>query len=181
MYDYINSIVDERGQVDLAFLDLSKAFDSVSHQLLSHKLKHFGINGNLLCWLTDYLSNRKQQTVVDESTSDQSDVQSGVPQGSILGPLLFLLYINDLPTVINDPNSFIAMYADDAKIYKAVNSAADTVVFQERCMNVDLSFPPLGYARVTPSGHFTRYSSEYYSLEQEQVNLTIDPFDDRPV
>ena len=78
------------------------------------------------------MSNRYQQTVVGDDTSGKKEVKSGVPQGSILGPLLFLLYINDLPTVIDDPSTCIALYADDAKVYKAINSEEDSILLQEQ-------------------------------------------------
>ena len=136
VYDYINQVVDNRGQVDVAFLDLSKAFDSVSHQLLCHKLQQFGICGKLLSWFKSYLTLRTQQTVVGDQTSDIEQVLSGVPQGSILGPLLFLLYINDLPMTITDPATCIALYADDAKIYKAINDIDDSTTLQEQLNNI---------------------------------------------
>ena len=91
-------------------IDFSKAFDTVNHQILFKKLKHYGIQNKNLEWLQNYLLNRQQCTSVNGSTSDLSDITCGVPQGSILGPLLFLIYINDLSDVIS--NTSMYLYAD---------------------------------------------------------------------
>ena len=110
----IGEMLDTRIQIDLVYLDFAKAFDRVDHRLLVNKLKNFGISGTLLNWFEDYLSNRHQRVTVLGKTSHPLPVLSGVPQGSILGPLLFLLYVNDLPQA----TSSIAMYADDTKCYR---------------------------------------------------------------
>ena len=92
------------------FCDISKAFDRVWHRGLIHKLKAAGVTGEVLAWFTNNLADRKQRVVIPGTTSDSVYIQAGVPQGSILGPLLFLLYIND---IVNDIGANIRLFADD--------------------------------------------------------------------
>lgn len=128
VYNNIGSELDQGGQVDMVYLDFSKAFDSVSHRLLIRKLKMYGFHGNLLDWLIQYLSGRQQRIVLEGETSDWLPVTSGVPQGSILGPLLFLLYINDMPLITH--STTLALFADDAKCFKAIRSQDDAQQLQ---------------------------------------------------
>jgi sarcosine oxidase/L-pipecolate oxidase len=90
---------------------MSKAFDKVSHTALVNKLANYGIRGSLLNWFSHYLHGRQQRVITLGATSSKKPISSGVPQGSILGPILFLLYINDLPDAIE--NSKVACFADD--------------------------------------------------------------------
>ena len=129
VFNEINAIVDNRGQVDAVYLDFSKAFDSISHQLLVHKIRAFGIHDRLHSLINDYLCNRWQRVIVEGELSHYLPVISGVPQGSILGPFLFLLYINDLPLCVSE-SSKIALYADDAKIYRHIVSYNDSLKLQ---------------------------------------------------
>ena len=114
--------------VDVIYTDYSKAFDSVSHSKLLHKLDGLGIGQTVLGWLKDFLSGRQQRVRVGESFSHWVEVKSGVPQGSVLGPALFLAFINDLPENITGGN--IKLFADDAKIYRSTNSEDDSKVLQ---------------------------------------------------
>ena len=110
-------------QTDVIFLDFSKAFDKVSHLYLFHKLHHYGIRGDLLTWIKDFVANRSQQVIVNGQQSDPTHVTSGVPQGTVLAPLLFLCFINDI-YISNKINSRIRLYAD-VLLYTTVHSQAD--------------------------------------------------------
>ncbi|NQZ52153.1 MAG: hypothetical protein HRT95_18855, partial [Moritella sp.] len=115
---------------DVIYFDFAKAFDSVNHDILLNKLKTtFGIDGILLKFLVSYLRGRVQRVVIGNSESSLLDVLSGVPQGSILGPLLFVLFINDLPEGLSEHTS-IGMYADDTKIWRQINSLEDCFALQ---------------------------------------------------
>ena len=105
-------------EVRAVFLDISKAFDKVWHEGLIFKLKQNGISGKLLKFFEDYLYNRKQRVIINGSYSELADINSGVPQGSVLGPLLFLVYINDLEKNIK---SKVKFFADDTMLYSVVN------------------------------------------------------------
>ena len=113
-YSAISSSLDKSNPTDVVYLDFSKAFDTLPHNELLFKLWSFGITGPLWLWFKNYLSNRKQFVQMADVTSSYLPVVSGVPQGSVLGPLLFLIYINDLPKVITHSN--IRMFADDTKL-----------------------------------------------------------------
>jgi hypothetical protein len=107
--------------IDILFLDFAKAFDKVSHKLLLFKLEHYGIRGQLLIWIGAFLGSRRQRVILGESSSAWIPVTSGVPQGSVLGPTLFIIYVNDLPDHIT---STCKMYADDTKILASAKTEA---------------------------------------------------------
>ena len=114
--------VDQGKAIAAVFIDFSKAFDSISHPLLLKKLQGIGINYMALNLFKDFLTNRQQRVVIDGQASSWSLVKQGVPQGSLLGPLLFSIYTNDMPSIIS--NSSINMYADDTALYASdVNTA----------------------------------------------------------
>ena len=114
----------DSGQVTGAvFLDLRKAFDTVDHLILVHKLKNLGVTGKSLAWFNSYLTGRCQQTVCGDAISPPANIIMGVPQGSILGPLLFLVYINGIQSVLQ--HSKMTMFADDMAFYCPESSATD--------------------------------------------------------
>lgn len=123
----LHSILDNGTPIDCIFLDFSKAFDKVPHDLLILKLRSLNIDDNVLAWVIAFLSNRSQFVTVNNFDSPRVPVGSGVPQGSVLGPLLFLVYINDLPLNIT---SSVSLFADDCVIYRAIKGHSDVLELQ---------------------------------------------------
>ena len=139
----------EKIGTDVIYFDFAKAFDTVSHDLILQKLKvQYKIDGTLLKFFANYLQGRKQQVIIDNAVSNSVDVLSGVPQGSILGPLLFVLFINDIYESI-DAETNIELYADDTKIWREIKSESDCNFLQKdidtlyaRSRNNKMSFHP---------------------------------------
>ena len=114
-------------QTDVILLDFTKAFDKVPHGCLCYKLYHLGINGCLLSWIKCFLTDRQQQVIINGEISSLTSVTSSVPQGTVLAPLLFLCYIND---ITKDISSSIKLYVDDVLIYNIIKSEEDCVKLQ---------------------------------------------------
>ena len=119
---------DDKIQTDIIYLDFAKAFDTVPHQRLIIKLRKYGVRGKVLQWIESFLSNRRQRVVLRNGISDWEHVKSGVPQGSILGPLLFLYYIIDMPDEIGN---VAKMFADDTKVYAKIQDEQDCHSLQD--------------------------------------------------
>ena len=119
--------VDQGCGVNVIYLDYSKAFDTVPHLRLIEKLKGYGISGSLLMWLMNFLQGRSQMVVLNGIQSQWLEVTSGVPQRSVLGPLLFVLYINDIAEYIHCK---LGVFADDTKIYSIINNMCNTMELQ---------------------------------------------------
>ena len=131
LLDFMEEITREldRGNcMDVVYLDFAKAFDKVPHRRLLSKLEAHGIKGNVLEWIDSWLSDRRQRVCVEGELSDWARVKSGVPQGSVLGPLLFLIYINDID---EDILSKFAKFADDSKVARVVNNTDDAELLRE--------------------------------------------------
>ena len=123
--------LDEGKEVHVVFCDTSKAFDRVWHKGLIAKLQHYGISGGLLSWFESYLSSRVQRVVLPGGKSEWLEIKAGVPQGSILGPLLFILYIND---IVHGIHSNIRLFADNTTLYIRVDFPDSAA----QILNVDL-------------------------------------------
>ena len=121
-FDTLTTALANNHEVVLLLLDFAKAFDKVCHELLTQKLKTFGFDNLLINWITSFLANRKQRVMLGKAMSDWCQVLSGVPQGSVLGPLLFLIYINDMPDITFHP---CKLFADDTKILATTKSDLD--------------------------------------------------------
>lgn len=151
---------DDNRQTDMVILDFSKAFDVVSHRKLLAKLQHQGINGQVGNWISSFLSARTQQVVIDGVKSNPAPVLSGVPQGTCLGPILFLCYIND---IVCNIRSTIRLFADDTLLYREIRTQEDHHTLQQDleileswARKWDMSFNPkkcyvLSTGRKTPS------------------------------
>ena len=124
----ITKWVDDGSPVDVVYLDFQKAFDKVPHQRLLLKLKAHGIGNDVINWIEKWLTHRKQRVIVDGEISSWKSVLSGVPQGSVLGPILFLIYINDLE---DDISSKVLKFADDTNVFRKVTNDTDKQSLQD--------------------------------------------------
>lgn len=126
--NYAINVIESGSQLDVIYTDFQKAFDRISHNLLIKKLEKIGVHSSLLWWIQSYLNNRTQYVKIKQWRSTSFPVLSGVPQGSHLGPLLFLVFINDIVDVLQ--YSKCLMYADDIKIFRPIDSVCDAIHLQ---------------------------------------------------
>ena len=140
--DKVAHAIDDVSHTIGVFLDLSKAFDTINHDILIYKLRHYGVRGNALDWFRDDLTNRKQFVSINGCDSQLKQISCGVPQGSLLGPLLFIVYINDLHNS-SQILSFIC-YADDSNLFFAHRWWSSYSYWQNECL-FRLGFTPTSY------------------------------------
>lgn len=173
--EYVHRSLDDRSQVDVIYTDFSKAFDKVNHNRLMSKLRSSGIHGNLLRWLTSYINNRTQIVKLGSSLSKDIFATSGVPQGSHIGPLLFLLFINDISSIFK--SSRILLFADDLKIYSEVKSIEDCLEIQSELDNF-ITFCDKNYLALNVKKchvlSFTRKTSRSLIFNYKLNNSVID-------
>ena len=125
--------IENNTQIDAVLLDFSKAFDKVPHKRLLTKLHYYGVRGNLLEWIRSFLSGRTQRVLVEGHSSSNAPVTSGVPQGTVLGPLLFLAYINDL---LGKVKLTARLFADDCLLYRTIKTEDDAKQLQNDLNNL---------------------------------------------
>ena len=128
-YELILEALESNAAVDVIYLDFSKAFDKVDHGILMQKLKKYNITGELGIWIHNFLLNRTQQVTVEKCLSTESQVISGVPQGSVLGPLLFLILLADIDQDVS--SSAVSSFADDTRFLKKIEKLLDTLLLQK--------------------------------------------------
>ncbi|KAK4324262.1 hypothetical protein Pmani_005102 [Petrolisthes manimaculis] len=178
--------LDEGLAVDVAYCDFMKVFDKVPHQKLLEKLKIFNLGPGNIGWIKSFLCGRQQRVTVNGETSSWRSVTSGVPQGSLLGPLLFGMYINDLPEVISD-ESQLFLYADDTKIFRKIKDIGecrklqdDLTALKDRSNKWLLKFHPdkcksmrIGKTEI-PSGDYVMEQRLTLTNSEKDLGVTID-------
>ena len=127
-YDWILQQLLNQSNIDVIYLDFAKAFDKVDHGMICHKLRNFGIIGKLGEWLHDFLKDRSQTVVANGATSSNTQIISGVPQGTVLGPLLFIIALSDIPSATQ--RVVVTSYADDTKVSQVIQKPEDALRLQ---------------------------------------------------
>ena len=175
--DEWTELLESGGQVDVIYTDFEKAFDKVPHKRLISKLRSYKINDKIVNWIESFLKSRKQRVKINGKLSDWQAVLSGIPQGSILGPLLFIIYINDLVQVCNQ-GSKLYLYADDSKVFKHINNILDEQILQTDLNNIKewsdrwLLKLNIQKCKVLSYGRDIKINSNYYiKCNQDQFKL----------
>ena len=156
----IHEALEQGEDICMVFLDVSKAFDRVYHEGLLFKLASFGISGSLLRWFKSYLSNRKQRVIINGQESDWQHTTAGVPQGSILGPLLFLVFVND---IVDNLKTTPFIFADDTSLMEAISDPRHSFVKA----NQDLA---------TLSKWASQWQVTFNALKTEYMIISLKPF-----
>lgn len=169
--DNLTAAMDKGNQVDVIYTDYSKAFDRINHKILLIKLQGVGIRGDLLRWFASYISNRSQAVVISNYISSWVSIPSGVPQGSLLGPLLFAIFVNDINSCLH--SSSLLCFADDMKVFSAISAREDVDALQADLSRLD-RYCTLNQLDLNPSKCFSVtfsrkknivQSSYYYKLK----------------
>ena len=190
LFVYLDKCAEMVGKgkvVDSIYLDFQKAFDTVPHRRLMKKLEAYGINGSVLEWIREYLRGRSQVVVVNGEKSEEAPVISGIPQGTVLGPLLFVVYINDL---LDNISSNGLLYADDTKIFRQIDSKYDAEALQSDIKKLEewtdkwlLRFHPdkchvLSLGKIENTQHTHRYricdEEMEHVFEEKDLGVTFD-------
>ena len=179
-YDKMLQLLEQGLNVDVIYLDFSKAFDKLDFNIVLTKLKNIGINGKLGKWIYSFLTGRYQTVLVNGSKSNETRVLSGVPQGSVLGPLLFLILIGDIDKAIS--HSFLSSFADDTRIAKGIDSIEDAQNLQDDLETLyhwssdnnmqfnDVKFELLRYGRnIHLKNETTYYSNTGTEIQEKQI------------
>ena len=125
----ITEAIDDGKEVDVLYLDFCKAFDKVPHRKLLKKMQQYGIKGKVLNWVKEFLTDRQQRVTVNGSKSSWINITSGIPHGSVLGPILFLIYINDFPGAVT---GLMKLFANNAKLYSTVKNNQKVLALQNK-------------------------------------------------
>ena len=128
----ITKLIDDGHNVDVIYLDFSKAFDKVPHVRLMSKVRAHGIVGEIAGWIEEWLNGRQQRVVLNGKESKWANVLSGVPQGSVLGPILFLIYINDIDDAVDCVETFMKKFADDTKVASVTDNLTQCRKLQDQ-------------------------------------------------
>ena len=175
--------LDDGYEINTIYMDFQKAFDKVPHKKLLHKIKYYNICDTLVSCIQSFLTDRKQKVVVNRASSGWKEVTSGIPQGSVLGPLLFAIYISDLP---NNINSEILLFADNTKLYRVIKTPEDRTLLQEDLLQLQswsdkwlLKFHP-DKCKVLAINKNNDYLLDYYLLpnnEKHTLSRTVNEKD----
>ncbi len=176
VYDNVISMLTNVKSIDMIYLDFAKAFDKVDHNILMHKVRDLGITGKLGIWLNSFLSNRSHQVRLPGGLSNQSKVISGVPQGTVLGPVLFLILMGDISDNIN---SHIISFADDTRLYAPITSDNDCDILQDDLSKIykwadvnNMTFNSNKFQYINFTSTNIKSSNAYLSSDSNTINAT---------
>ena len=174
LVDRLHSDMDNKEIPIAIYMDLSKAFDTLDHTILLHKLKHYGVHGSALSWFHSYLNNRYQYVEIQQHKSNPQLLKTGVPQGSVLGPLLFLIYMNDIPNTSSELK-FI-LFADDTSLLDTLNLSISPNDANLNKLNDELTkiYDWLAVNKLSLNVSKTKYMIFHHPLKVIPQNLTIE-------